>query len=52
MTPSDNILPPETNWRFVFITPGGELDVKAKATLKVEGFLNGLKLYMADLGFK
>ncbi len=47
-----NILPPGANWRFLFITPGGELDVKAKATSeKVEVFLEKLELYSADLEF-
>jgi len=44
------ILPPETKWRFVFITPGGELDVKA--TPMVGNFLDGAKLYSTDLDFK
>ena len=49
------MLPPEANWRFVFITPGGNLDVRAKASREdseVEGFLDGLELYSADLEFK
>jgi len=46
------MLPPEANWRFVFITPGGDLDVKAKDTVKVERFLSGLELYTADLEFE
>jgi len=46
------MLPPEANWRFAFITPSGNLDVKAKATSKeVTGFLDGLELYSADLEF-
>ncbi len=53
------MLPPETSWRFVFITPGGDLKVKAKGTLKakdtlkaddtLETFLSELELYTADL---
>jgi hypothetical protein len=43
-----NILPPMTNWRFVFITPPGwEVDVKA--TSEVEAFLEDVKVYLAHL---
>jgi len=49
------MLPQETNWRFVFMTPGGDLKVKAKDTpeakdtLEVHKFLSELELYTADL---
>ena len=47
------MLPPKTSWRFVFITPGGDLKVKAKDTLRAEDtletFLSKLELYTADL---
>ena len=46
-----NILPPKTNWRFVFITPPGcEIDVRA--TSAVEKFLEGVTLYSAHLAIK
>ncbi|KAF8506812.1 hypothetical protein F5888DRAFT_1798045 [Russula emetica] len=41
-----NILPPKTNWRFVFITPPGcEVDVTVAS--KAEKFLEGVTLYSA-----
>jgi hypothetical protein len=46
-----NILPPKTNWRFVFITPPG-CDIDVKATSAVEKFLEGVTLYSAHLKFK
>jgi hypothetical protein len=45
-----NILPPKANWRFVFITPGCEVDVKG--TSVVEKFLEGVTLYSAHLEIK
>jgi RHS (Retrotransposon Hot Spot) family protein len=43
-----NILPPKTNWRFVFITPPGcEVDVTVAS--KAEKFLEGVTLYSAHL---
>jgi hypothetical protein len=39
--------PPKTNWWFVFVTPGREVDVKR--TSAVEKFLQGVKLYLAHL---
>jgi hypothetical protein len=41
-----DILPPKTDWRFVFITPPG-CEVDVKATSEVENFLEGVKLYSA-----
>jgi len=50
------MLPPKTSWRFVFVTPGGDLKVKAKDTLKAEDtletFLGELELYTANLEFE
>jgi hypothetical protein len=43
-----NILPPKTNWRFVFITPPG-CEVGVAATSDVEHFLEGVTLYSAHL---
>jgi len=46
------MLPSVTNWKIVFITPGGDLKVKAKDTPKVNKFLSELELYTADLEFE
>ena len=43
-----NILPPKTNWRFVFITPP-DCDVDVKADSEVEKLLGGVTLYSAHL---
>jgi hypothetical protein len=46
-----NILPPKTNWRFVFISPPG-CDVDVKADSAVEKFLEGVTLYSAHLNIE
>jgi hypothetical protein len=40
-------IPPKTDWRFVFITPGSEVTVKA--TPDVKNFLEEVTLYLAHL---
>jgi hypothetical protein len=45
------ILPPKTDWRFVFITPPG-CEVDVNATSEVKEFLEGVRLYSAHMEVK
>jgi hypothetical protein len=45
------VLPPKTDWKLVFITPPG-CEVDINATSEVDKFLEGVRVYTADLEIK